>query len=153
VVISMQNENCKMQKSKCLRVRNSPFFLLHLNSGFNIHNQVKIGSQDERGRESLAQYILRSPFSQEKMTYRLDSKTVKAEGEEVVTWKPEVIEVDPPPISKEFKKRWSYFIRKVYETDPLNCPKCQGEMRIISFIEQPEVIRKILLPEKNGGED
>ncbi len=68
-----------MQKSKCLRVRNSPFFLLHLNSGFNIHNQVKIGSQDERGRESLAQYILRSPFSQEKMTYRLDSKTVKAE--------------------------------------------------------------------------
>jgi len=135
---------------------------LHLNSGFNIHNQVKIGSQDERGRESLAQYILRSPFSQEKMTYRLDSKTVKAEGEEVVTWKPEVIEVDPPPISKEFKKRWSYFIRKVYETDPLNCPKCQGEMRIISFIDlsacehaqadQPEVIRKILLPEKNGGE-
>ena len=46
------------------------------NSGFNIHNQVKIGSQDRRGRESLAQYILRSPFSQEKLTYRQDSKTV-----------------------------------------------------------------------------
>jgi hypothetical protein len=26
------------------------------------------------------------------------------------------------------KKRWSYFIRKVYETDPLICPKCLGEM-------------------------
>src|SRR5713226_81576 len=46
------------------------------NSGFNIHNQVKIGSQDKRGRESPAQYILRSPFSQEKMTYWQDSKTV-----------------------------------------------------------------------------
>jgi hypothetical protein len=23
---------------------------------------------------------------------------------------------------------WSYFIRKVYETDPLICPKCLGEM-------------------------
>ena len=31
---------------------------------------------------------------------------------------------------------WSYFIRKVYETDPLTCPKYQGEMRIISFIDQ-----------------
>ena len=42
--------------------------------------------------------------------------------------------------------RWSYFIRKVYETDPLICPKCQGEMRIISFIDQPGVIKKILQP-------
>ena len=34
--------------------------------------------------------------------------------------------------------------KKVYETDPLTCPKCQGEMAIISFIDQPEVIKKIL---------
>ena len=56
----------------------------------------------------------------------------------------EVIEIAPPPTSMELKKRWSYFIRKVYETDPLTCPKCQGEMRIVSFIDQPEVIKKIL---------
>lgn len=31
-----------------------------------------------------------------------------------------------------------------YETDPLTCPKCQGEMRIISFIDQPGSIKKIL---------
>ncbi len=46
------------------------------NSGFNIHNQVKIQSHDSHGRESLAQYILRSPFSQEKMSYQQDSQTV-----------------------------------------------------------------------------
>jgi hypothetical protein len=40
------------------------------------------------------------------------------------------------------KKRWSYFIRKVYETDPLTCPKCQGEMRIIAFIDQPDLSLK-----------
>ena len=28
--------------------------------------------------------------------------------------------------------------------DPLIFAKCQGEMRIISFIDQPEVIKKIL---------
>jgi hypothetical protein len=30
------------------------------------------------------------------------------------------------------------------EVDPLVCPKCAGEMRIISFIYQRHVIRKIL---------
>ncbi len=56
-----------------------------------------------------------------------------------VTWKAEVTEVPPPLVSKALKKRWSYFIRKVYETDSLLCPKCSGEMRIISFIDQAEV--------------
>ncbi len=35
-------------------------------------------------------------------------------------------------------------IRKVYETDPLVCPKCAGEMHIINFIDQRAVIKKIL---------
>ena len=42
------------------------------------------------------------------------------------------------------KKRWSYFIQKVYETDPLVYPKCSGEMHIISSIDQRAVIKKIL---------
>ncbi len=58
--------------------------------------------------------------------------------------KAQVIEVAPPSTSKELKKRWSYFIRKVYETDPLICPNCKGELRIISFIDQRDLIRKIL---------
>ncbi len=56
----------------------------------------------------------------------------------------EVTEVPPPPVSRELKRRWSHFIRKVYETDPLVCPKCSGVMRIISFIDQGAVIKKIL---------
>ena len=37
-------------------------------------------------------------------------------------------------------------IKQVYESDPLRCPKCGAEMRIIAFIErhQTEVIEKIL---------
>ncbi len=35
-------------------------------------------------------------------------------------------------------------IKKVYEADPLVCPRCEGAMRIIAFIDQPEVIEKIL---------
>ena len=34
--------------------------------------------------------------------------------------------------------------QKVWEVDPLECPKCGSEMRIISFITEGRVIRKIL---------
>jgi hypothetical protein len=42
------------------------------------------------------------------------------------------------------KRAWARLIKQVYEADPLICPKCTGPMRIIAFIEQPEVIEKIL---------
>ena len=42
------------------------------------------------------------------------------------------------------KAAWARFIRKVYETDPLECPKCKGFRRIIALIEDPRVIWRIL---------
>ncbi|MBI4632919.1 MAG: transposase [Deltaproteobacteria bacterium] len=45
---------------------------------------------------------------------------------------------------KAFRKNWARMIQKIYEVDPLVCPKCQGTMRIISFIEDREAIRAIL---------
>ncbi len=41
---------------------------------------------------------------------------------------------------------WAMLIKRVYEVDPLECPKCGGAMNIISFIErrQREVIEQIL---------
>ena len=32
----------------------------------------------------------------------------------------------------------------VYHSDPLICPKCKGEMKIIAFIEEEAIIQKIL---------
>ena len=46
--------------------------------------------------------------------------------------------------SKEFRQNWARLIQKIYEVDPLICPKCQGKMRIISFIEELDIIEKIL---------
>ena len=50
------------------------------------------------------------------------------------------------PSAKQARKRWAALIKKVYEVDPLSCPKCGAEMKIISFIErdQSEVIEQIL---------
>jgi len=33
-------------------------------------------------------------------------------------------------------------IQKIYEVDPLTCPKCSGKMKIISVIEEEDVIKK-----------
>ena len=45
---------------------------------------------------------------------------------------------------KEYRKNWARLIQKIYEIDPLTYPRCQGQMRIIAFIEDKEVIQKIL---------
>jgi len=41
-------------------------------------------------------------------------------------------------------KSWARLIQKIYEVDPLMCLKCKGIMRIISFIEDAQIIRDIL---------
>ncbi len=42
------------------------------------------------------------------------------------------------------KSAWARLIRKVYEADPLECPKCHGPMRIIALINDPPVVQRIL---------
>ena len=45
---------------------------------------------------------------------------------------------------KKFNKSWARLIQKVYTVDPLKCPQCFGKMKIISFIEEESLIKKIL---------
>jgi len=45
---------------------------------------------------------------------------------------------------RSLPKGWAEMIRKVYEVDPLICPSCGGRMRIVSFIEDPKVIDRII---------
>jgi hypothetical protein len=44
------------------------------------------------------------------------------------------------------RRRWAMLIQRVYEVDPLVCPKCGGKMKIIAFIEahQGIVIQRLL---------
>jgi hypothetical protein len=40
--------------------------------------------------------------------------------------------------------KWRELIKKVWEADPLLCPKCQKEMRIMALIDERDVIERIL---------
>ena len=50
------------------------------------------------------------------------------------------------PSAGAARRRWAALIKRVWQVDPLQCPRCGSPMKIISFIEptQPDVIQKIL---------
>ncbi len=56
----------------------------------------------------------------------------------------EIIDVTEYQPKKIPSKTWRECIKKIYEVDPLCCPNCGGEMRIISFITEFAVILQIL---------
>ncbi|MBM3285170.1 MAG: hypothetical protein FJY81_04795 [Candidatus Aminicenantes bacterium] len=42
-----------------------------------------------------------------------------------------IVEEESPMVPR---RGWAEMIRKVFEVDPLVCPQCQSQMRIIAFI-------------------
>ena len=51
------------------------------------------------------------------------------------------------PGVRRSRRRWAELIRRIYEVDPLLCPRCGCTMKIIAFIERGEqapIVEKIL---------
>ena len=46
--------------------------------------------------------------------------------------------------TRQVRSSWARLIKKVYEADPLVCPRCSGRLKIISLIGDGPVIEKIL---------
>jgi hypothetical protein len=56
----------------------------------------------------------------------------------------EVIDVSEHEPRRIPSKKWRELIKKVWEADPLLCPKCQKEMRIVALLDDRTVIERIL---------
>jgi hypothetical protein len=41
-------------------------------------------------------------------------------------------------------KGWAEMIRKVYEVDPMVCPRCGGQMKVIAFLTDYAVVDRII---------
>lgn len=50
---------------------------------------------------------------------------------------------DPDTDKKSVSKSWARLIKKVYEVDPLKCPRCGGKMSIKAFVQDPKEISRI----------
>ena len=62
------------------------------------------------------------------------------------------VQLDAPKVQGEddsfrqqCRSNWARLIQKIYEADPLVCPKCQGRLTIVSFLEDPAVVKRILV--------
>jgi len=175
-------------------------------SGFNVYRSRRVPSYERDDMERLTQYIIRNPFSVEKMkvtslggtcpdgaiiyrsemnekinrnfeifspcdfiatitqhipdksfqlvryygwySNKMRGQRAKREAEaaqaEAASNAVEVINVagyDPPRIPSA---KWRELIKKVWEADPLLCPRCGKEMRIVALIDQRSVIERIL---------
>ena len=53
--------------------------------------------------------------------------------------------VESSASSAAFRRNWARLIQKIYQIDPLCCPKCQGPMKVIALIEDDALIKKILI--------
>ena len=60
--------------------------------------------------------------------------------------------LSPPPVEetesdyrREFRRSsWAACIKRIYEIDPLECPKCKAQMRICAFIQDKHSIKDIM---------
>ena len=39
---------------------------------------------------------------------------------------------------------WAAMIRKVYEVDPMVCPQCGGQMKVVAFITDYDAVDRII---------
>ena len=46
--------------------------------------------------------------------------------------------------ARALRRSWAQLIKRIYEVDPLVCPSCGSEMKVIAFITEREVVNAIL---------
>ena len=175
-------------------------------SGFNVHRSRRIQADERDDLERVARYIIRNPFSTEKMEFkppnavnrdgtviyrsgknpkinrnfqiftpcdfiaaitqhipdksfqlvryygwysnkmRGQRKKRAEEEKEAEDLKEgvEVIDVSEHQPRGIPSQKWRDLIKKVWEADPMICPTCQQELRIVSLIDERDVIEKML---------
>ena len=65
-----------------------------------------------------------------------------AAGEYCLYWCPCAEPVVVPP--REAPRRWAELLRRIFEVDPLECPRCGHEMRVVALVSWPPMIDRIL---------
>jgi hypothetical protein len=46
--------------------------------------------------------------------------------------------------ARALRRSWAQLIKRIYEIDPLVCPTCGSEMKVIAFITEHDVVDAIL---------
>ncbi len=60
---------------------------------------------------------------------------------------------DDGPDARAMRRSWAQLIKRIYEVDPLVCPSCGSEMKVIAFVTEHAVVDKILRHLKRRDEE
>ena len=93
----------------------------------------------------LARLVVQIPAPREQMVRYYGFYSNKARGQRKKAGAADGADIEVLPAKKLSSRSWAQLIAKVYLDDPLVCPKCGGQMKILAFIEQDDVIVKILM--------
>ena len=68
-------------------------------------------------------------------------KKKQAKAQQDLVQQEAVTELEP---KKRASVTWAQCIKKIYEVDPLECPRCKEQMRIVAFLQDTVEIKKIM---------
>jgi len=57
---------------------------------------------------------------------------------------PSALRIADEDLKRIPSKGWAEMIRKVYEVDPMTCPKCGGSMKVVAFLTDFSVVDRII---------
>ena len=110
-----------------------------------LHATFKRNFQLMPGVEWLALLCKHIPDRHEHMVRYYGRYSSRTRGSEHERPDMEGLDSEAPSAARQAAKAaWAKLIRKIYEVDPLACPKCGAQMRVIALIEDPTVIERIL---------
>ena len=120
-------------------------------SGFSVDQSVFLPAGNRPGIERLVQYMIRYYGWYSNKTRGLRRKAAEqaaTANSPLLPGEGQGVRAAPPPVSTPARcsQTWAMLIKRVYEIDPLACPRCGGAMKVIAFIEPPQgaLIEKIL---------
>ena len=137
-------------------------------SGFHVFAGERILPDDSDSSRFLARYLKKSPVSLERMKLienglQTEIQIIRKQndGNETRYYgiysarsrgahkspaiKSLELNPDPEPPKKPVSKNWAIWIKRIYEVDPLTCPKCGENMKIIAFLHDSKEISKLAI--------
>ena len=96
-------------------------------AGFNLHAGVRVDRDDFEARERLFRYGLRPCFALERLSECNWGRLL-----------------DGALLATSPRLDWATLLRRTFGADVLECPTCQGRMRIMAAITSPSVARQIV---------
>ncbi len=79
---------------------------------------------------------------------RTRARVTAGAGNSVAAMAPAMVPVPVPLLPAATRRRaslhWARLLARIYEIQPLTCPRCHGPMRLIAILIEPSTIRAIL---------